>query len=190
MGMIDTGTGGAPPGDLPAGLRQRQTWRSPMRRTLDALLLGVEGRTGSMMDVVAGHIAWHEALSRRAEPWSGWTPLILARSTVVPAVVSGPERLAGTGKPPVAERGPAGPPTEAAGSAPARRTATSASVDRMAAPAPAHPAAGSGPADGAGGILPDDVGARWNRAGTDRASPRPSAGPVRRPVPALRRTTV
>src|SRR4051794_29681107 len=69
---------GAPPGYLPVGTRARQAWRSPMRRALDALLLDVGSRTGSLVNGVAGFVAWHDALSRRAEPWSGWPPMTFA----------------------------------------------------------------------------------------------------------------
>src|SRR5688572_11851016 len=69
------GPGSASQPALPAGVRERQAWRPPMLATLDTLLIGVQTRSESFLRNVSQLVAWHEQLSRRAEPWSVWHPL-------------------------------------------------------------------------------------------------------------------
>ncbi len=62
---------------LPAGVRQRQTWRPPGLRMMEALVARMTGRTEPLLERVARLSAWHGQLARGAQPTPVWSRLAL-----------------------------------------------------------------------------------------------------------------
>ncbi|MGH9936312.1 MAG: hypothetical protein ACREAM_08700 [Blastocatellia bacterium] len=75
---------------LPAGLRERVSWRPPAVRAAESLLSDALSRHAISIRRAARLSAWHERFIRRVQPWPGWSPLSLDfRSAEPPAEATG-----------------------------------------------------------------------------------------------------
>src|SRR5262245_12251586 len=65
---------------LPAGVHERASWRPLSARAAESLLSGALKRHETFVHRAARLSAWHEQFARRAQPWSGWSPMSLEYS--------------------------------------------------------------------------------------------------------------